>query len=107
MPPFDTLQRDRIVEVAGIDRVDRYDHSVGEIASTGGHRLVETLGLRPGIVDHLFGKWSGKRELMDHGLRIDADVTRLSEPKDSFFFIRVLPAQRIHLRGGVTPLLLF
>ena len=35
-----------------------------------------------------------------------ADIPHLSEPEDPFLIIRIFPAQHIHLRGGVTPLLL-
>ena len=41
------LQRDRVVEVAGVDRVDRDDRLVGEVVPPAADRFVELLGLLP------------------------------------------------------------
>ena len=76
---LDPLQRDRVVEVAGVDRVDRHDHAVGEIAAAGRDRLVEAVGLGARVVEHLLGERSRQAELVDHRLRVDADVARLAE----------------------------
>ena len=77
--PLDPLQRDRVVEVAGIDGIDRHDHAVSEIAAGGRDRLVEPIGLGPRVVERLFGERSGQAELVDHRLRVHAHVARLPE----------------------------
>ena len=43
------LERDRVVEVAGVDRVDRDDRLAGEIAAAVADRFVELLGLLAGF----------------------------------------------------------
>ena len=69
--PVDPLQRDRIVEVAGVNRIDRHDHAVGEIPASGRHLLPESLRLPAGLGERPFGKRAGQGKLMDHRERVD------------------------------------
>jgi len=82
----DPLQRDRIVEVAGVDRVDGHDRLPGEVATIRRHGLVEPFRLPPGVVEHRLGKRPGQAELVDHGLRVDADGAGAAEHVDDHPF---------------------
>ena len=84
--PLDPLQRNGIVEVAGIDRVDRDDHAVGEVAAVGRDRLVEPVSLSPRVGEDHVGERPGEPELVDHRLCVDADVPGLAEHLDDHSF---------------------
>ena len=55
-PLVDPLQRNRVVEVAGVDRIDRDHRLAGQIAAAVGDRFVELLGLPPGLFQRVFGE---------------------------------------------------
>ena len=80
--PVDPLQRDRVVEVAGVDRIDRHDHAVGEIPSAGRHLLPESLRLPAGLGQRPLGKRAGQGKLMDHRERVDASLAGGAEHLD-------------------------
>ena len=82
MPAFDPLERDRVVEVAGVDRIDRDDRPPGQVPPVGGHGLVEPLGLAAGILERRLGKLAGQGELVDDRLRVDPDVAGPPEDAD-------------------------
>ena len=74
MAPVDPLQRDRIVEVAGVNRIDRHDHAVGEIPPSGRHLFPESLRLAAGLGERPLGKRAGQGKLMDHRERVDSGL---------------------------------
>ena len=82
VPAVDPLQRDRVVEVAGVDRVDRHNHAVREIAPAGRHLFPESLRLPAGLGQCSFGKRPGQAELMDHRERVDACLASGTEHLD-------------------------
>jgi hypothetical protein len=84
--PLQPLQRDRIVEVAGIDRIDGDDRPPRQIATIGGHLLGEPDGLRAGGVEDLLAERSGESELVDDRLRVDAGLAGKPENFDDHPF---------------------
>ena len=86
MIAFQPLERDRIVEVAGVDRVDRDDRPRGQIPSVGRHLFGEHGCLRPGSVEDLVGERAGETELVDDRTGIDPGLPRLPEDLDDHPF---------------------
>ena len=72
-------QRNGVVEVAGIDRVDGDDRLAGEIEAAPEMRLIELLGLLAGLFQHFVGKLVAETELVDDRQRVDARAPRLPE----------------------------
>ena len=66
------LQRDRVVEVAGVDRVDRDDRLAGQVEPAVADRFVELLGLLAGLFEGVVGELVGQVELADDRQRVDA-----------------------------------
>ena len=90
--PFSSrVERDRVVEVAGIDRVDRDDRLAGQIEPIA-DRLVERVGLLAGIFQHVFGKLLGQAEFADDRERIDARRALRTEHFDDHRFARMADA---------------
>src|SRR5437868_4701948 len=71
----------RVVEVAGVDRVDRDNRLVGEIQPPFQVILVELLGLLAGLGMNLFGKFVGETEFVNDRKRVD---TRLAAGPENF-----------------------
>ena len=76
---LDPLERDRVVEVAGVDGIDRDDGPPGEVAPVALDRLGEPLGLPPRVGRDRVGKRTRQGELVDHRLRVDARRSRRAE----------------------------
>jgi hypothetical protein len=68
---FEAFQRDRVVEIAGILRIDRDDRLASQIQSLA-DRLVERRRLSPRVVHDVQRKMLGQIELADDRARIDA-----------------------------------
>ena len=75
MAVLQPLQRNGVVEIAGVDRIDRHDRLAGEILAAA-DRFVERLGLAVGLLDRVFGEAVGQVELADDRKRIDARLCR-------------------------------
>ena len=81
-----TLERDRIVEIAGIDRVDRHDRLIGEIVAAAANRFVELVGLLACFVERILGKLARQVELVDDRHRVDARLAASAEHFDDHAF---------------------
>ena len=68
-------QRDRIVEIAGIDRVDRDCQPIGEVFAAGGDFFLEAGPHLPSLFQDIFGKGVGQAEGADDRQGIDAGLT--------------------------------
>ena len=53
MSAVEPLERNRVVEVAGVDRIDRDDRQAGQVEPAGRNRLVELLRLPPGLFENV------------------------------------------------------
>ena len=71
MPVVELYQRNGVVEIAGVDRINRDDRLAGQVEAVA-DRLVEAVGLLPGLVQGVLGELFGQAELADDGKRIDA-----------------------------------
>ena len=85
-PLSSPLQRNRVVEVAGVDRVDRDDRLVGEVAAAAADRFVELLGLLARLVERVLGELAGQVELVDDRHRVDARLAARAEHFDDHAF---------------------
>ena len=92
MAVVEPLQGDGIVEVAGVDRIDRDDRLAGQIEPAF-DRLVETVRLLAGLVQGVFGELLGQVELADDRERIDARLALRPEDLDDH------PFAVVHGRG--------
>ena len=78
MPVVELLQRDGVVEIPRVDRIDRDDRLAGEIRAVA-DRFVERFGLPAGLVQGVFGKMVGQVELADDRERVDARLSARAE----------------------------
>ena len=83
---FQTLERDRVVEVAGIDRIDRDDRPRRQIPSISRDSLGKPRRLGPGGVEDLVGERAGETELVDDRTGVDPRLPRLPEDLDDHPF---------------------
>ena len=83
---FQTLERDRVVEVAGIDRIDRDDRPRRQVPSISRDSLGKPRRLGPGGVEDLVGERAGETELVDDRTGIDPGLPRLPEDLDDHPF---------------------
>ena len=84
-PSVEPLQRNGVVEIAGVDRVDRHDRLAGQVQPAA-DRFVEPLGLLPGLVQGVFGELLGQVELADDRERVDARLALRAEHLDDHAF---------------------
>jgi hypothetical protein len=66
-------ERNRIVEITGVDRIDGDDRLVRQVAAVR-HRFIERLGLFAGVLQHFFRKRVGEIELADNRQRVDSGL---------------------------------
>ncbi len=76
------LQRDGVVVVAGVHRVNRDDRLAGQIEAVA-NRFVKTVGLLPGIVQSVLGELFGQAELANDRKRVDARLALRPEDLDN------------------------
>ena len=79
MPVRQPHQRDRIVEIAGIDRIDRDHGFAGQIDSRRMDRFVEPIGLIASVFEHVVGKMLRQVVFADDRKRIDARLAAAAE----------------------------
>ena len=78
-PAVGSLQRNRVVEIPSVGRVDRDDRPIGQVRASFGHGLVERLGLLVGLGQGILGEVVGQLELADDRQRVDARLAQRPE----------------------------
>ena len=79
MPTVAPFQRDGVVEIPRVGRIDGNDRLAGQIKPVRGDRLVESLGLFPGLLKSVLGEPFRQVELADDGKCIDAGLVAGAE----------------------------
>ena len=85
-PFFGLFERDGVVEIAGVDRVDRDDRLGRQVAAALADRLVELLGLGAGIVERIVVEFARQIELVDDRHRVDARLAAPAQNVDDHAF---------------------
>ena len=77
---FVLAERDRIIEIPSVDRIDRQGRDLRQIfAPLRDHLFRKPIGLGSGVFDHAFGKLLGKRKLDHHGHGVDSRIPQTPE----------------------------
>ena len=83
---IDPFQGDGVVKVSGIDRVDRHDHAIGQVATTGRNLLPKAVRLPAGLGKRPLWKRAGQSELVNDRERVDASFAGGPEHLDDHAF---------------------
>ena len=79
-------QRNGVVEVAGVGRIDRDDRLAGQVESALGDRFVEGLGLLASVFQDVLGKLFRQVELANDRERVDARLAGRSQDFGDYAF---------------------
>ena len=86
MALFQSRERNRVVEVPRVGRVDRHDGLGRQIDSILGYRSVERIGRLARFLEHVLGKLLGQIELANHRKGIDARLSARAEHFGQYAF---------------------
>src|SRR4051812_27304368 len=95
---IEALQRDRIVEIASVDGVDRYDRELGQVAAAPADRFVEQVGLLASFGEGVIVEFAGQVKFVDDRHGVDAGLSAGAEDiGDDAFTIADVRGKADHL----------